>query len=207
MSDSTTPMRPLIICDIDEVLMHFIRHFEIFLENRGYQLNAVSYRLDGNIIDKTSNIPLPGSQTKPLIDALFDEISTYQELVEGAFESIETLRKDCDIVFLTNLPEKLKEARQARLKRLGIDLPLLTNSGSKGEAISKLMEHRTAPGFFIDDSPMHHHAALGLERPPHCIHFVADARYAALASKYAVPGTRFLTRDWSLVRHYIEASI
>lgn len=187
--------------------MHFIRHFETFLNKRNYHLKAVSYRLDGNIIDKTSNEPLSGSHTKPLIDALFDEISNYQELVEGAFETIEALRKDCDIIFLTNLPEKLKEARKARLAALGLDLPLQTNSGSKGEAIASLTKDRRGTCFFIDDSPMHHHAALKLPRPPHCIHFVADARYAALASNHTIPGTKFLTRDWSLVRHYIEASI
>lgn len=207
MPNALPAQRPLIICDIDEVLMHFIRHFETFLEDRGYRLNAVSYRLDGNIIDKASNEPLPGYQTKPLIDTLFDEISSYQELVEGAFESIESLREECEILFLTNLPQKLETERKNRLKALGLDFPLQTNSGSKGEAIAKLIKDRQAPCFFIDDSPMHHQAALKLPHPPHCIHFVADSRYAALASKYAIPGTRFLTRDWSLVRHYIEASI
>ncbi len=40
---------PLVICDIDEVVLHFIAHLEEFLGSRGFGFVTHRYRLNGNI--------------------------------------------------------------------------------------------------------------------------------------------------------------
>lgn len=201
------PHQPLIICDVDEVLLHFIWHFERFLGERGLVLNTVSYRLDGNILNQSTGAPLPAEETKPLIAELYDKIADDQRPVAGAFEALSTLTDQCELHFLTNFPDHLAARRRSLLASLGFDAPMTTNRGKKDRAIAELMADRSAPSFFIDDSALHLRSALALEHPPACIHFVADSRYASLAACNPVPGCKFLTRDWAIIKGYIEAAI
>ncbi len=202
-----TSSKPLIICDIYEVLLHFIWHFEKLLAERNLILNKVSYRLDGNIINRKTGSPIPAEETKPLVAELYEVIATDQRPVEGAMEALSALSEYCDIHFLTNFPNHLADKRRGLLSELGFTAPMSTNKGKKDQAIKHLMAEHSSRCFFIDDSALHLHSALALDRAPNCIHFVADASYASLAARNPVKGTKFLTRDWATVRAYIEGSI
>jgi hypothetical protein len=201
------PDRPLIICDVDEVALHFIAHFEELLAREGCRLDATSFRLDGNIYHLKEERHLSPEETKALIKQLFQEISDYQRPVEKAVVSLTALQEISDLVFLTNFPEKLIEKRKARLAELGLIAPVYSNKGSKSEAIASLIKERQGLSFFIDDSPGHIKGALGLPTPPICLQFVADRRYASLTSHKPIRETCFLTRDWAVVEHYIRGRI
>ncbi|HOV03921.1 MAG TPA: hypothetical protein PLG99_05890, partial [Kaistiaceae bacterium] len=41
--------RPLVVCDVDEVVLSFIGPFETYLADSGFRLVARSYGLTGNI--------------------------------------------------------------------------------------------------------------------------------------------------------------
>ena len=43
---------PLILCDVDEVALHFVAPFEAHLRRNGFELIARSYGLTGNIVDR-----------------------------------------------------------------------------------------------------------------------------------------------------------
>lgn len=207
LQEQLDPERPLIICDVDEVILHFIRHFEAFLERHGYQLKANSYSLNGNICDINTGSNLSNNSIKDMINSLFMELSSYQEAVENSISALAALQKKCNLLLLTNFPDALADKRRNRLAQLGLVAPLLTNQGSKGPKIAQLMEHQKAPTFFLDDSSSHISSALGLANAPVCLHFIADSRFASIASQSPVAGTALLCRDWQLVQHYIERYI
>ncbi|MCV6546439.1 MAG: hypothetical protein OIF56_03990 [Cohaesibacter sp.] len=196
--------RPLIICDVDEVILHFILHLEDFLLQNGARLKAASYSLNGNISDIKTGSNLSKSSIKHLINKIFDELSNYQKPVDNAIECLVSLQMTCDIILLTNFPDHLADQRRKRLAQCGLVAPLLTNEGCKAPTIQQLTEARNGPTFFLDDSPDHIKNALALPKPPICIHFIADSRFASLASKHPVKNSAFICRDWPLVQNYIE---
>ena len=44
--------KPLFICDADEVILYFAKHFKEFLGEHGWNLNLSGYRLDNAIFNK-----------------------------------------------------------------------------------------------------------------------------------------------------------
>ncbi|TEX94817.1 hypothetical protein ELQ05_08150, partial [Campylobacter sp. US53] len=44
--------RPLLVLDVDDVILEFIRPFPRFLEQRGYDLTFASFRLTGNVSER-----------------------------------------------------------------------------------------------------------------------------------------------------------
>ena len=50
--------RPLIVSDVDDVVLEFINPFKIFLESCGHVLLPRSFRLTGNIVDRANKRPL-----------------------------------------------------------------------------------------------------------------------------------------------------
>jgi hypothetical protein len=207
MRDQFDLNRPLIICDVDEVILHFILHFEDFLSCNGFALKAHSYSLNNNIYNIKTGSNLSNNSIKDLIDKLFLEISDYQMPVPNAISTLTALQKKCDLVLLTNFPDHLADQRRHRLAQLGLVAPLLTNQGPKGPMIEQVMQGRAAPAFFLDDSASHIKSALSLPSAPTCLHFIADPRFASSASQQPIRGTTLLCRDWTLIHHYIDQHI
>ncbi|NKF32532.1 hypothetical protein HER21_39585, partial [Pseudomonas sp. BGM005] len=42
--------RPLVVCDVDDVVLQFIDPFQLFLQSLGHELLPRSFRLHGNIV-------------------------------------------------------------------------------------------------------------------------------------------------------------
>jgi len=194
--------RPLIICDVDEVVLHLIAHLEDYLTARDMRFLKHEYRLTGNIGRRTDEQPLGQEGVRRLLLEFFDDISHRQDMVPGADAALNTLSEAWDIVLLTNLPGgHNKPAREKLLSGMGISFPVLTNSGPKGGAVAALAAGRPAPVVFIDDSPTNHssvHASLPSARQ---IQFIADARF--LASAQQADHIDLLTGNWQETAAYI----
>jgi len=50
--------RPLLVLDVDEVLIEFVRPFVRFLDTRGVELKLETFRLYGNATDRSTGKPL-----------------------------------------------------------------------------------------------------------------------------------------------------
>ncbi len=94
----------LIICDVDEVILHLIRHLEDYLNARDLVFLQYEYRLTGNIGRAADRGVLSAAEVRNHLLAFFDEISHAQDLVDGADRALGTLSENWDIVLLTNLP-------------------------------------------------------------------------------------------------------
>lgn len=198
--------RQLIICDVDEVVLHLIKHLEDYLNERDLVFLKHEYRLTGNIGHRTEQTVLPAADVRKHLLRFFDETSHNQDLVFGADTALQGLADSWDIVLLTNLPGgHNKPAREKLLAGLGVPYPVITNSGPKGGAVAALAARRTGPIVFIDDSPTNHssvHASLPASVK---IQFIADHRFRAAAE----PETHIdlLTGDWQETADFIRAIV
>lgn len=170
--------RPLVICDVDEVIVHFTKDFENYIGQEDLWLDAKSFALNGNIKCRKTGAPAPDARVMELVDRFFEERTRHMEPIDGAIDSLLHIGEVADVVLLTNLPHSAGDHRRANLSGHGLPFPVVTNSGPKGPAISHLVSQTGKPAVFIDDSP--HFIASAQEHAPevHLIHFLHDERFA-----------------------------
>ena len=65
--------RPLLICDVDEVVLHLVDPFEDLLRERGYVLKDHSFQLTGNIFDERTGREATQQEVWDSLDQLFGE--------------------------------------------------------------------------------------------------------------------------------------
>ncbi|MBK5567344.1 hypothetical protein [Ensifer sp. SSB1] len=175
--------RPLIVSDVDEVVLEFINPFKAFLQSCGHALLPRSFRLTGNIVDLANEQPLAEAEVKALLDSFYGSQDRWQTPAERVADTLAALSQDADIVFLTAMPPHHAAVRRALLDRLGLPYPLLASEEPKGPIVQKLHGGRTVPLVFIDDilrnlQSVQHHA-------PSCllINLMVNAEFRALAPK------------------------
>jgi hypothetical protein len=171
------PDRPLLLCDVDEVVVHFLRGLENWLDRNGLWLDPASFALNGNIRRKADNEPLPADEIGPALMAFFEAETANLEVIDGAVEALGSLSAEADIVMLTNLPSRFRDARTVNLRRHGIEFPVVTNSGPKGPAIAALAGLHSAPVVFIDDNNGYLKSAADHVPHTYLVHFMQDERF------------------------------
>ena len=173
--------RPLVICDVDEVVLHFVRGFEAFLEERGMWLDPRSYEFEGNVRRRVTGEVIGNEELFRLLGEFFSKRIGELEAIEGAAETLERLAAECEIIMLTNLPHEHYDERRANLLRHGMPYPLVTNRGPKGPAVRAMAAARGEPCVLVDDytdfleSARDHHPETAL------VHFLHDPRFAVHA--------------------------
>ena len=195
------PNKPLVICDVDEVVVHFTRSFEQFLAQRQLRLETVSLALAGNIRSIKTDVPESLESVGKLIDDFFAECTRNLLPIDGAVDALLELGKTTSVVMLTNLPHFAKSDRTENLRNLGITYPVITNSGPKGPAIKNLAARTTGPIVFVDDSPGFIKSAN--DHAPHVklVHFLQDERFAKHTPHFDFVSLR--THSWDFVKPHI----
>ena len=145
--------RPLLVLDVDEVVLEFLSPFVRYLDHRGYTFQSESFRLHGNVIDKDSRIAASAETVSTLLDDFFADQEAWQTPAEGVGDALDRLSGIAEIVMLTAMPHAHHARRRALLDRLGIAFPLVTTEKAKGPAVSLLAGARAAPVAFVDDIP------------------------------------------------------
>ncbi|MFO1122132.1 MAG: hypothetical protein U1F47_07430 [Hyphomicrobiales bacterium] len=197
--------RPLLICDVDEVVVHFTREFEDFLAERRLWLDTSSFALNGNVRHRDGNAPVEAGRVAELIDVFFAERTLHMSPIDGAVESLIEIGQVADVVLLTNLPHSAGEDRRRNLERHGLPFPVVTNSGPKGPAIRQLAQMTRAPSVFVDDSPSFIASAYEHAPEVHLVHFLHDERFARHIEPFDFLSLR--TGSWDEARPHIAGLI
>jgi len=195
-------MRPVLILDCDEVILAFAEPFQRWLrEARHVQLVFNSFALIGNMHHLQSGEPVQAMEFPALLDGFFAEGQGLQQPVPGVVAALSALRRDMDIVVLTNIPAAYREIRVDALQAFGLDFPVHANDGSKGAMVRNLAKGMAA--VFVDDLPPHHDSAA--KHAPHVgrLHMVADATLAGLIP--AAPAAHARIDDWAQAEPWIRA--
>lgn len=145
--------RPLVVLDVDEVILEFITPFTDFLGARGLKFDTASFRLHGNISDAGTGAVLENDAVSGLLDSFFAEQAAWQTVADGAVEAIADLAQSAEVVMLTAMPHKHRDVRRTHLDALGLTYPLLTTEKAKGPAIRQLRGDHARPVAFVDDLP------------------------------------------------------
>lgn len=166
--------RPLLVLDVDDVILEFIRPFPKFLQSQGYSLRLDSFRLTGNVTEIDSGSVAEKETVSALLAAFFAAQADWQTVTAGAAEALETFAPDAEIVLLTAMPHRHRDARRAHLDRLGLHYPLLTTEMAKGPAIKVLRGATKRPVAFVDDMPHNLASARQSVADVHLFHLMAD---------------------------------
>jgi hypothetical protein len=187
--------RPLIVSDIDDVVLQFIDPFNLYLESLGHRHLPRSFRLHGNIVSIADGSVLDDARVSALIQDFYRLQHDWQRPFETACETLQSLAKAADIVFLTAMPPVYAATRRALLDRFGLTFPMIATETAKGPVVERLHGGRDQPVVFLDD--MARNLASVAERVPDCllIHLKPPAAvfaFAPLAGDGVVPA-----RDWA----------
>lgn len=174
--------RPLLICDCDEVLLHFAGPFASYLDaEHALELNFETFALSGNIRRRSDGGIVEKREVAGLVDSFFADAMEGQPAVEGAADALLALSEHYDVVILTNIRDEYRDRRTAQIKALGMPFPVYANSGPKGPAVTSLLaEFGRTSAAFVDDMPPHHSSVMRDAPHVHRLHMVADPALRAL---------------------------
>lgn len=186
--------RPLLVLDVDDVVLEFIRPFPRFLQSRGFGLTLASFRLTGNIAEQATGRLVEQAEVTALLDEFFHGQADWQSITDGATEALGMLRGRVEIVLLTAMPHRHRAIRRAHLDALGLDYPLLTTEMAKGPAVAKLRGKKRRPVAFVDDQPSNLASARQSVADAHLFHLMADNSLRAFLPP--LPDDIVVVQDW-----------
>ncbi len=173
-------IRPLIISDCDEVLLHMVVPFKQWLDED----KSIDFALDSADFTHALRHRDSGAVLKPeeiwaLLGGFFDSEMHRQKPIKYAIESLNSLSKHADIVVLTNLMDDRNEARRQQLASFGLEVPVHCNQGPKGPALAKIIDdYKPNVALFIDDLANHHQSAGELLPNIWRLHMVGEPKLA-----------------------------
>ncbi|OHV72103.1 hypothetical protein [Ensifer sp. LCM 4579] len=195
--------RPLIVSDVDEVVLEFLTPFTAFLKARDHALLPRSFRLSGNIVDRVSGEAVSDAVAEALLDAFYATQDRWQMPAVQVVETLKGFSEEADIVFLTAMPPRHAAARRRLLDALDLPYPLLASEEPKGPLVKRLHQERDLPLVFVDDILRNLHSVR--EHAPACllINLMANAEFRALAP---APGADIrVAADWREAAKLIRA--
>lgn len=199
--------RPLVICDCDEVLLHFADPFRSYLSTaHDMDLRFDSFSLAGSIKRRADGPAITQADVEPLLDGFFDTHLETQYPAAGAVEALADLARAADIVILTNVKDMIRTRRGAELARHGMPYEVICNRGPKGPPVAELIAARQpAAAVFVDDLPPHHSSVAKHAPEVKRLHMVADPELRSLIP--AAPDAHARIDDWPAAHRYIRDAL
>jgi len=195
-------VRPLLITDCDEVLLHMVRHFRTWLD----EAHAIDFDIGAGdfatSIRRRDGVALERDDMWALLGGFFPAEMARQTLVPHAAEALGRIAQVADIVVLTNLQDGCNQARVEQLAAFGIHHRVVTNQGGKGTPVAALVaEHGDPVTVFVDDLAVHHDSVARHAPGVHRLHMVSDETLAAAMP--AAPAAHARIDDWRAAERWI----
>ena len=198
-------MKPLLITDCDEVLLHMVKHFGVWLHeshdidfapNGGDFATSMKRRSDGSAIER--------EEMWGLLNGFFPSEMDRQTLVQHAREALAALAETDDIVVLTNLGDHCRDHRIAQLATHGIAHRVETNQGGKGDPVARLVaELKPSVTVFVDDLAVHHESVAKHAPGVFRLHMISEPTLAP--SVPPAPFAHARIDDWHEAEAWIQA--
>jgi hypothetical protein len=198
-------MKPLLITDCDEVLLHMLRHFGSWLD----EAHDIDFRPKGS--DFTDSMRrraddsfVQGEAMWGYLDGFFPGEMARQTLVPHAREALAALAEQAEIVVLTNLKDHCRSHRIDQLATHGIAHRVECNQGGKGAPVAKLVAEFGSPVTVFVDDLEHHHESVAKHAPGvHRLHMIAEPNIAGQVPQ--APHAHARIDDWREAQAWIEA--
>ncbi|HEX8381735.1 MAG TPA: HAD family hydrolase [Sphingomonas sp.] len=198
-------MRPLLICDCDEVLLHMVRHFGDWIgEAHDMDFTVGSPEIWGSMKHRATGETPAREEMWALLHGFFPAEMGRQTPVPHAAESLAALGEQADIVVLTNIADQCRGPRRDQLAKFGIDARVECNSGGKGEPVARLVaEYGATVAVFVDDLSVHHESVARHAPQVHRLHMVSEPELAPHIAP--APHAHARIDDWRDARAWIAA--
>lgn len=195
--------KPLLITDCDEVLLHMVVPFAEWID----EAHDIHFDLDFSnfataLRHKSSGEIVAGDRIWSLLRGFFTKEMHRQMPITGAVQAVNAIAEVANVVVLTNLTDEENAARKRQLQDVGIDFPVYTNQGGKGEAMKRILdEYQPTSAVFVDDL-VHQHDSVA-EHAPHVwrLHMVGEPRLAPKIPAAKAAHARI--DDWDSARNWI----
>lgn len=197
-------MKPLLICDCDEVLMHMARHFGVWLD----EAHDIDFKLrhgefETSMTHRATGARVGFDEIRTLIDGFFPAEMNRQTPVPHAREALAELAAIADIVILTNLLDHCRTPRLEQLAAHGIPHEVVCNQGPKGPAVLRLLDqHAPSVAVFVDDLAQHHLSVAEHAPQVHRLHMVSEPALAPNVPP--APGAHARIDDWREAARWIS---
>jgi hypothetical protein len=197
-------VKPLLITDCDEVLLHMVRHFGTWLG----EAHEIDFDLSHHDWSRAMR-PRDGSTLTPdamwgYLDGFFPAQMSRQTLVPHAREALAALADMADIVVLTNLKDQCQTHRVDQLAEHGIAHRVVCNQGGKGRPVAALVEEfMPSVTVFVDDLAQHHESVARAAPAVFRLHMVAEPAMASFVP--AAPHAHARIDDWREAQRWIGA--
>ena len=195
--------RPLIVCDVDDVVLQFIGPFQLFIQSLGHEFLPRSFGLHGNIVSMANGAEIEDQHVSRLIEEFFDAQELWQTPLDQVVETLDRLSQEADILFLTAMPPRFQDQRRRLLDRIGLLFPLLASEQPKGPIVHALHASRSLPVVFIDDMARNLHSVRDHVADCLLIHLMPSSPVHRFAPAAADDITR--ATDWPHAAALIEA--
>lgn len=143
--------RPLVVCDIDEVVLEFLTPFTRYLRANDHDLLPRSFRLHGNVVSLLDGLAPDNAAVSAFLEDFFLTQDQWQTPAARVVETLTSLAEDADIVFLTAMPPRHRPIRRALLDGFGLHFPMIATEQPKGPVLAALHGDRSQPVVFLDD--------------------------------------------------------
>jgi hypothetical protein len=175
--------RPLVVCDVDEVVLEFLDPFDRYLNSVEHRLHPDSFRLHGNIRSISAGIAASDDQVEEMQEAFFASQHKWQTPAPDVVDVLKRLAVDADIVFLTAMPPRHHDVRRTVLDMHGLTYPMIATEEPKGPVVASLIGGRDVRSVFIDDILRNHGSVR--DSAPDCllIHLMVNAVFRKMLPK------------------------
>ena len=173
--------RPLVICDVDEVVLEFLTPLNAFLNANGFELLPRSFRLTGNIIGLDDGKAAEKEACRELLERFFCEQLDWQTPTSDVETVLSNLSEIADIIFLSAMPPHHYDIRRTLLDRHGLTYPLVATNEEKGPLIREIHGERDLPLIFIDDMVYNLHSAKEHAPSAQAIYYMSNDTFRSMA--------------------------
>jgi hypothetical protein len=153
IAELANDQRPLLVVDVDEVVLEFVDPFIRFLNSQGMTMLTDSFRIHGNVVRLEDGAVADADAVSILMTEFFDVQGDWQVAAPGVVDALESLSRPLEIVLLSAMPHRHRPNRRALLDSLGLSYPLVSTEAPKGPAVRQLRGGTGRSVAFIDDIP------------------------------------------------------
>ena len=198
-------MKPLLICDCDEVLLHMVRHFGAWLDEEHDMDFDIASGDFVSAMKPRNGKPAPSREEMwGYLKGFFPDEMHRQTLVPHAREALAALSETADVVILTNLEDVCRQPRLDQLAAFGIAHRVECNQGGKGDPVARLVaEHGNPVTVFVDDLAVHHDSVARHAPQVHRLHMISEPTLAPTIPP--APAAHARIDDWREAQGWIAA--
>lgn len=195
------PAKPLLVVDVDEVLVGLAAHLGEFAAENGFALKLTGYKLDGALKRGDGSTASP-EEFRGLFTEFFETKTRHQRVYANAANILKSLSSRVQILILTNVPPYAEADRIENLRGHGIEYPLVVNHGGKGRALAWLAARTSGPVAFIDDSPTQIGSSAKHAPDVVRLHFVGDDHLRGLLDP--LPEAHHAPTTWTEIGEILD---